>query len=142
MQCHSVLGVRTEGFVQLANLRDLIESSKHVSSPCWLSQVCTLLPSVCLIGGNHLFPPTPSTVPGFPCYCSFFSCSASIRPFLVSSHRRARPAVRGASPLTASSASLFFTPASLLASGFLFPYFPRKLHHSLPPRTSQSHRAF
>lgn len=55
------------------------------------------------------FSSTPSTVPGFPCYCSFFSYSASIQPFLVSSHRRAQPVLRGTRPLTASSASLFFT---------------------------------
>lgn len=54
VQCHSVLGLRTEGIAQLANLTDLMESS-----PCRLYQVCTLLPSVCLIGGNHWFPPPP-----------------------------------------------------------------------------------
>lgn len=60
MQCHSVLGVRAEEMAQLANIRDLMESSKHVSSPCRLSQVCTLLPSVCLIGSP--LPPVQSLV--------------------------------------------------------------------------------
>lgn len=60
MQCHSVLGVRAEEIAQLANIRDLMESSKHVSSPCRLSQVCTLLPSVCLIGSP--LPPVQSLV--------------------------------------------------------------------------------
>lgn len=83
MQCHSVLGVRTEEIAQLANIRDLMEPSKHVSSPCRLSRVCTLLPSGCLIGGNHLVLLDPQYNPWFSLLLQLLFCIHSTIPGLL-----------------------------------------------------------
>lgn len=133
MQCHSVLGVRTEEIAQLANIRDLMEPSKHVSSPC------RLFPGVHTAAIWLPYWRKPLGSPRPPVQSLVFLVTAASSPILHPSNHSWSPHTGGHNlfsvELDHSLLPLlpYFSPAYLLASGFLFPYFPRKLHHSPPP---------